>query len=426
MFIDRVLAGEKIDFPESAAGKSGNRAEDAYEVRDGVAILPVYGIIDKRMNMFMKYSGGTSTELLARDFRQALADPKVQAILLDVDSPGGSVDGTKELADLIFAAREEKPVVAYVNSLMASAAYWIGSAAQIILAPETAEVGSIGVALMHYDFSEQDSKLGVKRTAITGGKYKRIASDEKPLSKEGREYLQELVDDYYALFLEAVAQQRGADAETVHEKMADGRIFVGKKALKAGLVDQLGKFEDALALARAQGGAMPKNITKAQLQAENPELFSQIKAEGAGEVTLEEMLSKQPEAAEKLRVVGEARERARVVEILEAVKCQGVLMQVIQGGSEPKEALKLFLANHDQVKAEALVAMHGAAPPVVGTVPPVIETHTDPPRDAPIETRAQAEWDKDPKLHKEFGLFETYLAYRRNEEKGLIKGVKKS
>ncbi len=344
LFIERRLQGEKIDFPLGGDAKSGNKAEDAYEVLDGVAVLPVYGIIDKRMNMFMRMSGGTSTELLARDFTKALNDPQVKAILLDVDSPGGSVDGPKEVADLVLAARGQKPVVAYVNGLMASAAYWIGSAASALVAPPTAQVGSIGVALMHYDYSAADAQEGVKRTVITGGKYKRIASDEKPLSKEGQDYLQGMVDDYYALFLEAVAQQRGSDVETVHEKMADGRIFVGKKALKAGLIDRIGNFNDALALARAEGGAMPKNLTKEMLQAENPELFKALLAEGEAGVTLEALLAKDPKAAEKLgaegRESGVKEERARVVGILEAVKCQGVLMQVIQGGGEQIKKLE--------------------------------------------------------------------------------------
>jgi capsid assembly protease len=427
LFFDRLLAGEKIDFPEAAAGKNGNKAEETYEIRDGVAILPVFGIIDKRMNMFMRFSGGTSTQLLARDFQKALADPQVQAILLDVDSPGGSVDGTKELADLILASREQKPVVAYADGLMASAAFWIGSGAQVILAPETAEVGSIGVALMHYDYSEADAKEGVKRTVITGGKYKRIASDEKPLSKEGQAYLQGMVDDYYSLFLEAVGRQRGKDPAAVHEEMADGRIFIGKKALKAGLIDQIGNFNDALALARAKGGAMPKNMTKATLQAENPELIQALLAEGAAGVTLEAMLEKHPEAAAKLRDEGKAAgvtaERERVVEIFEAAGGQGLMLQVLKNGTEVKDALKLMVANHAQMKTETLAAMYGAAPPVLGTEVPKVETHEEEPsQNAPIETRAKATWDKDSKLQAEFGgKFENYLIYARHKEAGEIK-----
>ncbi|MHB8071551.1 MAG: signal peptide peptidase SppA [Candidatus Cryosericum sp.] len=425
LFFDRILGGEKIEFPQSAAGKSGNRAEEAYEVREGVAILPVYGIIDKRMNIFMNYSGGTSTELLARDFRQAIADPQVEAILLDIDSPGGSVDGTKELADLILAAREQKPVVAYANGLMASAAYWVGSGAQMILAPETAEVGSIGVALMHYDYSAADQMEGVKRTVITGGKFKRIASDEKPLSKEGQEYLQGMVDDYYALFLEAAAAARGLDVKTVHEKMADGRIFVGKKALKAGLIDQIGYLNDALALARAKGGAMPKNMTKATLQAENPELFQALLAEGAASVKVQDLLAKDPEIAEKLRAEGREAgikaERTRVMEILGMNSDAKISLEAIRAGTTALETAPLLLKAEQEGRAKSLETLRQAAPPVVGQDVKV-ETFTEEKDSLPIEKQAMKEWDgpDGPKLKAEFSLFSTYLAFRQAQTQGQL------
>lgn len=429
LVLDRRLSGEKLELPEAAAIK-GDQPRKRYEIQDGVAVLPVYGVLDKRMNLFMRFSGGTSTELLARDFKEALDDPQVQAILLDVDSPGGAVDGTKELADLVFAARGVKPVVAYANGLMASAAYWIGSAAQAVVAPETAEIGSIGVALLHYDFSAADEKAGVRRTFITGGKYKRIASDEKPLSEEGREYLQGMVDDYYGLFVEAVARNRGVEAEKVQEKMAEGRLFVGKKARKAGLIDQMGNFNDALALARAKGGAMPKNMTKATLQAGNPELFQEILAEGAAGVTLEALLAQQPETGEKLRAEGREAgikaERDRAVKILAKLGLKGISLKLIEDGSGYEAALEAMLDHRDQVKAEALKALGSEAPPAVGSDPAKVETHVEDGEDSPIETRAKAEWDKNPKLHKEFRLFENYLGFKRAEENGKVKILKKS
>lgn len=374
-FLDRRLAGEKLEIAAVAA-KEGNKADDSYEVRNGVAILPVFGVIDKRMNLLMRISGGTSTELLARDFQQALDDPDVTAILLDIESPGGSVDGPKDVADLIYQARGRKPVVAYANGLMASAAYWIGSAADVIVANETAEVGSIGVAAMHYDVSAADALNGVKRTAIFAGKYKRIASDEKPLSEEGKNYLQGIVDDYYGLFLEAVARNRRVDIETVQKNMADGRIFIGKKALKAGLVDKIGNFNDALVLARQKGGDMPKNITKEQLQAENPELYKDILAEGAAGVKPEDVISQDEALAEKLRTEGRVAERERCVKILSKAGLKGISLAVIQEGDDYETALEKFWDNREKVKAETLAALQEEAPPLVGTQPVAVETVT--------------------------------------------------
>jgi capsid assembly protease len=421
VLIESRLAGQKIEFPAAARGKSGNAAGDRYQVQGGVAVIPVYGVLDKRMNLMMEISGGTSTQLLARDIRQALADPQVQAILLDMESPGGSVDGTKEVADQIFAARGQgKPVIAFANGLMASAAYWIGSAADAVVANATAQVGSIGVAMMHVDRSGLDEKMGLKRTAIYAGKYKRLASDEKPLSESGQAYLQSMVDEYYGIFLDAVARNRGVDAETAHIQMADGRLFIGKKALKAGLVDKIGTMEDALAMAIKMGGK--QNMDLKTLKAQHPEVYGEAKAEGAAEMTLEAFLENQPKAADHLRTEGESRERTRVMEILEVNGDAAVSIQAIKEGTSAPDTMKLLLQAEKNGRAKSLKDLAAAAPPVVGTQPPKVEMHTDSERDAdiPIEKIALKEWEADSKLIKEFGKFETYLAYRRAESQGQV------
>ncbi len=427
--VEAHLDGKKIDWPEAAAKGGPGAQNEAYQVQDGVAVIPVYGVLDKRMNLFSKMSGGTSYELLGSQIKQALADPAVTALLLDIDSPGGSVDGVKTVADQILVARGGKPIVAYANGQATSAAYWIASAADLVMADDTAVVGSIGVVMTHFDRSGQDAQRGIKRTHIFSGQYKVAGSDAQPLSPEDQAYLQNISDTYYQLFLEGVAQTRGQDSQMVHQDMGDGRLFIGQQARDAGLIDRIGTFDDALALAQSmvpvagQGGV---KMDRSTLESQHPELFAEVKALGMAEVSLAALLAKEPEEAEKLRLEGESRERARLVEIFEACGGQGLLMQVVQDGSEPKAALKLFLANHDKVKAEALVAMRGAAPPVVGTEKPVVETHTDPPREKPLEDRVKDEWDKDPKLSAEFGgKFENYLTYRRQEEAGNIKGLKK-
>jgi signal peptide peptidase SppA len=415
---EALLEGKKIDWPEAAVGNSGARAqEEPYQVQDGVALIRVYGVLDKRMNMFADMSGGTSYELLDSQIARALSDPQVMAVLLDVDSPGGSVDGVKTVADHILAARGSKPIVAFANGQMTSAAYWIGSAADGVVAPMTAMVGSLGTRMMHRDLSGQDAQKGIKRTAIYSGKYKNVGSDAAPLSPEDQAVLQEMSDYFYQLFLEDVARNRGQDMATVHKEMGDGRIFIGQQAKDAGLIDQIGTIDDALALAKnmaSEAGQGGQSMDRKTLESQHPELFAEVKALG-----VEEAMAKGKTAGAE---AGVAAERARVVEVLEAVKCQGILMQIIQGGSDSKDALKLILANYDQVKAEALAAMEAAAPPAVGTVKPEIDSHTDPRRDAPIETRAKADWDNDPALREQYmDRFEAYLAYKRGEEAGTVK-----
>lgn len=243
------LRGEKIDVHgiEARLGQPLNNQREPYQVIDGVAVLPVEGVIAKRMNMFTRISGGVSTQLLERDFKAALADDRAHSILLSVDSPGGNVDGVAELAQTIFGARGKKPVVALADGMMASAAYWIGSAAdRVFIGGETTQVGSIGVVATHTDISKAEEMRGVKTTEVTAGKYKRIASEHKPLSDEARAAIQEQVDHIYSVFVNEVARHRGRDVDTVLDKMADGRIFLGKKALEVGLVDGVSTQADLI------------------------------------------------------------------------------------------------------------------------------------------------------------------------------------
>ncbi len=234
------LRGEKVDIDaiETRLGQALNNQPKGFEVINGVAVLPVDGIIAKRMNLFTRISGGTSTQLLEHNFLQALGDPAVHSIILRIDSAGGQVDGTFELARTIRETRGRKPVVALGDSMMASAAYWIGSAAdRVFITGETTTVGSIGVVATHTDVSRAEEMRGIKTTEITAGRFKRLDSSHRPLSDEARAVIQEHVDHVYSVFVENVAEHRGVDVETVLEKMADGRLFMGSKAMEAGLVD---------------------------------------------------------------------------------------------------------------------------------------------------------------------------------------------
>ncbi len=238
-----------LDGLEAKLGRPLARVEQGYDVIGGVAVIPIFGVIAKRMNLFTQISGGVSTELIGRDFEAALADAEVHSIMLHADTPGGTVDGTAELAKTIFEARGKKPVYTLVDGLMASAGVWIGSAANKVFATsETALVGSIGVVVQHVDYSERNKKLGLTVTDVYAGKYKRIAGDNKPLSEEGQAHLQERVDYIYSIFVDAVAAHRGVTTSAVLERMADGKIFVGKQAVNAGLIDGFSSLGDLVSM----------------------------------------------------------------------------------------------------------------------------------------------------------------------------------
>jgi signal peptide peptidase SppA len=159
--------------------------------------------------------------------------------MLDVDSPGGSVQGVPEVGAAVRAASAAKPTVAWTAGSMTSGAYWIASQADRIYIANTTSpaLGSIGVVATHVDTSRSEAARGVKTTEITAGKYKRIVSAHEPLSDEGRATLQDQVDAIYEGFVETVADGRGVSVRTVLSKMADGRVFIGKRAIDAGLAD---------------------------------------------------------------------------------------------------------------------------------------------------------------------------------------------
>lgn len=241
--------GERLSYDvteySNPVGEKIDGMKYSYQMQGGVRMLDIFGSISQRANLMTEFSGGISVEILNKEFNQALNDPSVTAILLNVNSPGGTVHGMKTLSDLIFESRSKKKICAYSDGLMCSAAYFIGSSASTIISTETSQIGSIGVCLTHYDMSKRDEESGVKRTEIFAGKYKRMGTDARPLDEEGKAYLQEMVDQYYSVFVETVARNRGVSVDEALS-MADGKVFIGSEALKAGLVDHIGNIDAAL------------------------------------------------------------------------------------------------------------------------------------------------------------------------------------
>lgn len=234
--LQQMISVSRSNF-DLLSGMKLKKDRPAYEVTNGVAVIDISGVLVKGLSMFATIFNERSMPDIGRDFKSALLDPEVKSIVLAVDSPGGSVDGTHELVQEIREARGKKPIITVADGIMASAAYWIGSAADAVyITGPTVEVGSIGIVAVHRDVSEQDRMAGEKYTEITAGKYKRMVSTHKPLSDEGREYLQERVDGIYRIFVESVASLRGTSIPRTIE-MADGKIFMGQAAVDVGLVD---------------------------------------------------------------------------------------------------------------------------------------------------------------------------------------------
>ncbi|PWG61766.1 S49 family peptidase [Spiribacter halobius] len=233
--------------PEAVAARLGRDLENTYEVeyRDGVAVLSVEGPLFRYANLFTRVSGATSYELLAQDFQAAIDDDQVRAVLLNINSPGGEADGNAEFAEMIYRARGTKPIVAYVGGLGASAAYWIASAADEVIAHETAMLGSIGVRTALVDDSERMAMEGLREYVIVSSQSPDKALD--PAEASDRARVQQLVDDLAAVFVAKVARNRGVEESVVLEDFGRGDILVGQKAVDAGLADRLGTYEDTVA-----------------------------------------------------------------------------------------------------------------------------------------------------------------------------------
>ena len=216
-------------------------------VQNGVASINIEGPLAKKMDFWMWLEGGTAMEDVQELIRAAADDESVDFILLNIDSPGGTVSGTAELAQAIFEARQNKSVIAYGSGDVASGAYWLASAADKIFVSPTTTVGSISVAAMHVDTSKLEERFGVKITDITSGKYKRIASSHAPLTKEGKATIQETVDALHDVFVADIARFRGRSEQEVGE-WANGKTWIGQEAVDLGLVDGIETFDNVLSL----------------------------------------------------------------------------------------------------------------------------------------------------------------------------------
>lgn len=278
-----------------------------------VAVIPIYGVISPRQNLMARTSGGATAESIRDDFRAALADPDVDGIVFDVDSPGGVVEGIEELASEIRAARGQKPIAAVANHLAASAAYWAISGVDEIVATTSASVGSIGVFTAHQDVSAAMEKEGVRTTLISAGKYKVERSQYAPLGEEALAAVQDEVDAWYSAMTTSIARGRGTSVETVRSGYGEGRSLLAKKALDRGMVDRIDTLENTIRrVARGAVGQKPKAVALAgatYLAAVDVDAAS---AEDQDEAGAAPSFSDRIEAvaAEVQSIAGEARKRA--------------------------------------------------------------------------------------------------------------------
>lgn len=386
------LRGDKIDISavEASIGRPLDNKKTTYQVVDGVALLPIEGVMAKKMNLFAQISGGTSTQIIRNQLTEAINDPTVHSVILTIDTPGGTVDGTQMLADAIRSAGAIKPVVSFASGCMCSAGYWAGSAAKkIYISDLTTAVGSIGVVTSHVDVSRAEEARGVKTTEITAGKYKRIASQYGPLTADGLSSIQEQLNYIYSIFVDSVAENRGVSSEKVLADMADGRVFVGQQAIDAGLVDGVSTLDALISQLNADRMKSPAKPSQRAGAAQ-----SSNHKQGNTMPTAEQLAAEHPEAAAALRAEGASAERDRIKAIEE---------QLVPGHEALVNSMKFDgKSNAGDVAIAVLAAeknsREAAAKAMINDAPKPVEQVQQSPTDA-IGNDSQADASKE-SLHE--------------------------
>ncbi len=234
--------------------------EDAAAAK--IALIDVTGVIaDRAAPSLIGPGANPLNEVLVR-LDKAADDPEVRAIVLRINSPGGTVAATEALAGELDRVRAIKPIVASMSEVAASGGYYAALATDRIVAQPTSITGSIGVVLPTVNVSQGMARLGIQARAITSGPNKTLASPLEPMDETHYAILQSLVDDMYAAFRSRVATSRGLADDHTLDPLTDGRVFTGAQALDAGLVDALGDVRVAFAEAKALAGLSSAELVK--------------------------------------------------------------------------------------------------------------------------------------------------------------------
>ena len=226
-------------------------------VSDKIVVLDVDGLLFNQRQDTLFGGGENPVSLFIEKLDKATDDSNVKAVVVRINSPGGGVTASDIMYGKLrqFSDDKKVPVIAVLEDVGASGAYYVACGADRIIAHPTSVVGSIGVMVQTFSFSGTMEKLGIDAKAVTSGPRKDMASPLKPLDKEDLAILQNMVDEYYKRFLDVVARGRpGMKADAV-KALADGRVFTGEQAKANGLVDDLGSVDDAIDLAKEKSGS---------------------------------------------------------------------------------------------------------------------------------------------------------------------------
>lgn len=273
-----AITAEGLELVLSVAARENDISIDALEAyraehvptserltkRGSVAILEARGPLVSRANLFTAVSGATSYDIMRRDLQAALDDPSTRSIVVNYDTPGGSVTGVDELAKAIRDGKAKKPIIAYVGGTAASAGYWLASQSTEVIIAETAILGSIGVRAALRDTSKKDAEAGLMEfiSSNAPGKRTDLSTDE------GKARIQRTVDALEGVFIATVARGRGVKPDDVIAKFGGGDVLIGSAAVAAGMADRLGSFEAVIAELAGRGPSPLTSKRKASMTEE--------------------------------------------------------------------------------------------------------------------------------------------------------------
>ena len=348
-----------IATPELSAMDGGVRNRRSSLVTpEGIAVIPVFGTLVKRAGPIDAASGLTSYGDLETEILDAATDPAVRAVLLDLDSPGGEASGVFDLADLVFEARNLKPMWAVANEEAFSGAYAIASAAERIFVPRTGGVGSIGVIALHVDRSARDAMEGNHYTTVFAGARKNDLNPHEILGDEARASLQAEVDRVHGLFVETVARNRALSPDAV--RATEAGVFFGEQAVQAGLADDVGTLRDAIvALSTSMSGSPRRTVASfpSQGSAGRSPASTSVKEKPMTELMTESAPSK-PDASAEIVDLEKIRAEARGEGVKNATRDAAAIVDLCALAGRPDRAAEMIARGVSVEDArKALLAM---------------------------------------------------------------------
>lgn len=367
--LDAILTvlGERIGWPGPHAQVPIPAPCSSIETTPCIAVIPIHGSLVRRGLGVDAASGLTSYADLGRQLDQALADPAVQGIVLDVDSPGGEAGGVFELGERVRVAGAIKPVWAVASDSAFSAAYAIACGASRLIVSRTGGVGSVGVIALHVDQSLRDAQDGYRFTPIFAGDRKNDFSPHAPLSDAATGRLQAEVDRLYGLFVAHVAGMRGLSEDAV--RATEAGLFFGPEAVSAGLADAEGSLDGALAELtdflnprRTLAGRKPRviahfpNEVPSMSHAERHDEFPETPAADSDDQTVAAPANEAPPAehretqapADPLEPAAVASGRAEALAIAELCQLAGQPQRIVgflAEGATPDQVRRVLLAS---------------------------------------------------------------------------------